>query len=280
MADVIWRRYVELWCEAASDARQPFTIMSHPDLAKKFDRYPSFDLGPLYDRMAEAAAAGGRMVEVNTSGAYYACAEMFPAPALLAAFRRAGVPCTVGCDSHDPANVARDIRRAYDLMYVAPERLADLLYLYGELRQSRRLAAAIVKAREAAPLQTISQLLDTVRPLVNPRQEKKELAQIFQALRIEVNGELSALSSFLEQARDSLRPGGRLAIITYHSLEDRLVKNFIKCGNIEGRQDKDFFGRVNAPLRAVNSKPIVPDAEEIERNPRSRSAKLRVAEKL
>ena len=161
-----------------------------------------------------------------------------------------------------------------------PERLADLLYLYGELRQSRRLAAAIVKAREAAPLQTISQLLDTVRPLVNPRQEKKELAQIFQALRIEVNGELSALSSFLEQARDSLRPGGRLAIITYHSLEDRLVKNFIKCGNIEGRQDKDFFGRVNAPLRAVNSKPIVPDAEEIERNPRSRSAKLRIAEKL
>ena len=161
-----------------------------------------------------------------------------------------------------------------------PERLADLLYLYGELRQSRRLAAAIVKAREAAPLQTISQLLDIVRPLVNPRQEKKELAQIFQALRIEVNGELSALSSFLEQARDSLRPGGRLAIITYHSLEDRLVKIFIKCGNIEGRQDKDFFGRVNAPLRAVNSKPIVPDAEEIERNPRSRSAKLRVAEKL
>ncbi len=161
----------------------------------------------------------------------------------------------------------------------SPERIADLLYLYGELRQSRRLAAAIVKAREAAPLQTISQLLDIVRPMVNPRQEKKELAQIFQALRIEVNGELSALSSFLEQACDALRPGGRLAIITYHSLEDRLVKNFIKCGNIEGRQDKDFFGRVNTPLRAVNNKPIVPDAEEVERNPRSRSAKLRVAEK-
>lgn len=160
------------------------------------------------------------------------------------------------------------------------ERLADIFYLYGELRQSRRLASAIVKAREAAPLKTITQLLDAVRPLVSPKQEKKELAQIFQALRIEVNGELSALTAFLEQAKDALRPGGRLAIITYHSLEDRLVKNFIKCGNIEGRQDKDFFGRVNAPLKAIGNKPITPDAEEIERNPRSRSAKLRTAEKL
>ncbi len=162
----------------------------------------------------------------------------------------------------------------------SPERLADIFYLYGELRQSRRLAAAVAKAREAAPLNTIFQLLDAVKPLVNPRQEKKELAQIFQALRIEVNSELSALTSFLTQAAESLRPGGRLAIITYHSLEDRLVKNFFKSGNIEGRLEKDFFGRTNAPLRQTVSRPIVPDADEIEANPRSRSAKLRVAEKL
>lgn len=116
MADAIWRRYVELWCEAASDARQPFTVMAHPDLAKKFDHYPSFDLGPLYDRMAEAAAAGGRMVEVNTSGSYYACAEMFPALPLLQRFARAQVPCTVGTDAHQPALVTRDIERGYDLM--------------------------------------------------------------------------------------------------------------------------------------------------------------------
>ena len=161
-----------------------------------------------------------------------------------------------------------------------PERLADIFYLYGELRQSRRLASAIVKARETAPLHTIACLLEVVRPLVNPRQEKKELAQIFQALRIEVNGELSALCAFLEQAAEALRPGGRLAIITYHSLEDRLVKNFIRCGNVEGRQEKDFFGRCDTPLKAVGNKPIVPDEAEIERNPRSRSAKLRVATKL
>ena len=117
--DAIWRRYGELWCEAASNASLPYDAMSHPDLAKKFGYYPSFSLERLYDEMAEAARAGGRMVEVNTSGGYYACTEMFPAPGLLAAFCRAGVPCTVGCDSHDPANVARDIERAYGLMYEA-----------------------------------------------------------------------------------------------------------------------------------------------------------------
>ena len=114
--DAIWRRYGELWCEAAADRSLRFDVMSHPDLAKKFGYYPSFDLGPLYEAMAEAAAAGGRMVEVNTSGGYYACAEMFPAPALLEAFCRAGVPCTVGTDAHVPVNVARDIRKAYGLM--------------------------------------------------------------------------------------------------------------------------------------------------------------------
>lgn len=160
------------------------------------------------------------------------------------------------------------------------ERLADIFYLYGELRQSRRLAAALVSARQRQPLTTIDQLLEAVKPLVSPRNEKKELAQIFQALRIEVNGELDALERLLRQATDALAPGGRLAIITYHSLEDRLVKNFMRTGNLEGKQDKDFFGRTNSPLKPLGSKPIVPDDDEIERNPRSRSAKLRVAEKL
>ena len=160
-----------------------------------------------------------------------------------------------------------------------PERLADLLYLYGELRQSRRLAAAIVKAREAAPLQTISQLLDIVRPLVNPRQEKKELAQIFQALRIEVNGEMDALHGLLTQSLRVLRTGGRLAVITYHSIEDRMVKNFIRSGNTRGEIDKDIFGNVHTPWKAVTRSPITPDEAEVEANPRSRSAKLRVAEK-
>lgn len=155
------------------------------------------------------------------------------------------------------------------------ERLADVLFLYGELRQSRRLAAAIVKSR---PLSTTGQLVDAVRPMLKPSQEKKELSMVFQALRIQVNGELDALQSLLSQSLEVLNPGGRLAIITYHSLEDRLVKNFMRAGNIEGKQEKDFFGRVCTPWRVVSGKPIVPSADEVERNPRSRSAKLRVAE--
>jgi 16S rRNA (cytosine1402-N4)-methyltransferase len=155
------------------------------------------------------------------------------------------------------------------------ERLADVLYLYGELRQSRRLAAAIVAAR---PLSTTGELVDAVRPLLKPSQEKKELSMVFQALRIEVNGELDALRKLLAQSLEVLNPGGRLAIITYHSLEDRLVKNFMRSGNVEGRQEKDFYGRVNTPWRVVTGKVIVPSEEEVARNPRSRSAKLRVAE--
>lgn len=167
---------------------------------------------------------------------------------------------------------ARDLLNTY-----SEERLADVLYLYGELRQSRRLAAAIVKAR---PLTTTSELLNVVRPLVKPAQEKKELSMVFQALRIEVNGELDALRKLLAQSIEVLNPGGRLAIITYHSLEDRLVKNFMRTGNVEGRQEKDFFGRVNTPWRVITGKVIVPDDAEVSRNPRSRSAKLRVAELL
>ena len=168
------------------------------------------------------------------------------------------------------AFTARELLNTY-----SEERLADVLYLYGELRQSRRLAAAIVKSR---PLMTTGELLNVVRPLVKPAQEKKELSMLFQALRIEVNGELDALRKLLSQSVEVLNPGGRLAIITYHSLEDRLVKNFMRTGNVEGRQEKDFYGRVNTPWRVITGKVIVPDAQEVERNPRSRSAKLRVAE--
>lgn len=166
---------------------------------------------------------------------------------------------------------ARDLLNTY-----SEERLADVLYLYGELKQSRRLAAALVKAR---PLSTTVQLVNAVRPLLKASQEKKELSMVFQALRIEVNGELDALSKLLAQSLEVLNPGGRLAVITYHSLEDRLVKNFMRAGNIEGKVEKDFYGRVNSPWRVVG-KVIAPSAEEIERNPRSRSAKLRVAELL
>lgn len=155
------------------------------------------------------------------------------------------------------------------------EQLAQVLYLYGELRQSRRLAAAIIKAR---PLSTTGELVAAVRPLLKPSQEKKELSMVFQALRIEVNGELDALRKLLNQSIEVLNPGGRLAIITYHSLEDRLVKNFMRTGNVEGRQEKDFFGRVDTPWRVLTGKVITPSEEEVQRNPRSRSAKLRIAE--
>ena len=159
------------------------------------------------------------------------------------------------------------------------EQLADVFYLYGELRQARRISKAVIKSREQKPFSTTSQLLDILKPLIKASAEKKELAQVFQALRIEVNDEMEALKRLLEQSVEVLIPGGRLAISTYHSLEDRLVKNFIRSGNVDGKQDKDFYGRVNRPLEAVNNKVIAPSAEEVERNPRSRSAKLRVAER-
>lgn len=173
-------------------------------------------------------------------------------------------------------------RTAADLLAtLSEEELANVLYLYGELKQSRRMASAIVKSREAGkPVHTTGELLELIKPMINPRQEKKELAMVFQALRIAVNGELTALEEFLMQACELLKPGGRLAIITYHSLEDRLVKNFMRSGNIRGEVEKDFFGRSASPLKMLGSKPMVPSAEEVERNPRSRSAKLRVAVKL
>lgn len=169
---------------------------------------------------------------------------------------------------------------AWLLANYTEQQLADVFYLYGELKNARKLASVIVKARNVSPIDTVERLLEVVKPLINPRQEKKELAMIFQALRIEVNGEIDVLKRFLQQALNELKPGGRLVIITYHSLEDRLVKNFMKTGNLRGEQEKDFYGRNLSPFKLLSSKPIVPSAEEVDRNPRSRSAKLRVALKL
>ena len=158
------------------------------------------------------------------------------------------------------------------------EQLADIFYLYGELKNARRIAAAIVKSRTAHPMLNTSDFLNTVQPLFPREREKKETAKLFQALRIEVNQEMAALKEMLAAATELLRPGGRLSVITYHSLEDRIVKNMMKAGNAEGNQQKDFYGRVESPLTAVG-KVIIPTAEEQASNPRSRSAKLRIAEK-
>ena len=159
------------------------------------------------------------------------------------------------------------------------ERLADVLHFYGELKNARRIAAVIARKRETQVLTTTQQLADAVQELFPKERGKKELTKLFQALRIEVNHEMEALKELLTAATELLRPGGRLSVITYHSLEDRLVKNLIKSGNVEGRVEQDFFGRVTAPLEAVNNKVIIPDEDEQTRNPRSRSAKLRIAEK-
>lgn len=159
------------------------------------------------------------------------------------------------------------------------ERLANIFYLYGELKNSRKLAAVLVKARTSQPIATIGEFLETIKPLFGKEREKKELAKVFQALRIEVNQEMEALKEMLATATQVLRPGGRLVVITYHSLEDRIVKNVMKTGNAEGKTEKDFYGNVQTPFRLVNNKVIVPDTGEVERNPRSRSAKLRIAEK-
>lgn len=158
------------------------------------------------------------------------------------------------------------------------EALSDVFYLYGELKISRKLAAVIAKSRAVKKITTIGELLEVVKPFIGKDKEKKFLAQVFQALRIEVNDEMRALKEMLQGTLKVLKPEGRLVVITYHSLEDRLVKNFLKTGNFEGKAEKDFFGNVNSPFRLVNTKVIVPTDAEIERNPRSRSAKLRIAE--
>jgi 16S rRNA (cytosine1402-N4)-methyltransferase len=159
------------------------------------------------------------------------------------------------------------------------ETLANVFYLYGELRSSRAIARAIVRGRNQKAIRTTSDFLDILKPFFSREKEKKYLAQAFQALRIEANAEMEALKEMLEQALELLNPGGRLVVITYHSLEDRLVKNFFKTGNFEGKVEKDFYGNIKTPFQAINNKVIIPDEEEIERNPRSRSAKLRIVEK-
>ena len=159
------------------------------------------------------------------------------------------------------------------------EQLADVFYLYGELKQARRIAAALVKARQQAPILTIGQLLRATEQIFAREREKKEVTKLFQALRIEVNHEMAALREMLLGACRLLRPGGRLSVITYHSLEDRIVKNVMRSGNAEGRVEQDFYGRIQSPLHLIYNRVITPSAEELEQNPRSRSAKLRIAEK-
>lgn len=160
------------------------------------------------------------------------------------------------------------------------EELARLFWLYGELKNGRRLANAIVRGRADHPIATVNDLITLVRPLIGANREKKDMAKVFQALRIEVNHEMEALHEMLDAAINCLKPGGRLVVLTYHSLEDRMVKNYMRSGNAEGKVEEDFFGNRLSPLRPVNNKVIVPDADEQERNPRSRSAKLRIAEKV
>lgn len=170
---------------------------------------------------------------------------------------------------------AADIIADYD-----KDQLTALMRLYTDLKRPGAVAAAIINARENNPILTTHQLCDAVRNTLNPRSEKKELAQVFQALRIEVNGEMQSLSRLLSQSLRLLKPGGRLAVITYHSIEDRMVKNFMRSGNVEGIVEKDLFGRTSSPFRLITRSPITPSDSEVEANPRSRSAKLRVAEKI
>lgn len=169
---------------------------------------------------------------------------------------------------------AADIVNDYD-----EEALANLFYLYGEIKQSRRLAAAVVKARLQQHIATTQDLLGILEPIFKREREKKDLAKVFQALRIEVNHEMDALKEMLKSATELLKPGGRLSVITYHSLEDRIVKNIMKTGNVEGKRIQDFYGRIETPFTLINNKVIVPSENEQQENPRSRSAKLRIAEK-
>ena len=170
---------------------------------------------------------------------------------------------------------AADILNEYD-----ETALIKIFRLYGELKNAAHLSTAIISSRQQRPFFTIADLLETIRPIIPHEREKKELARVFQALRIEVNHEMEALEALLEATLHVLKPGARLAVLTYHSLEDRMVKNFMRTGNVEGRMEQDFYGRRLSPLRPVNNKVIVPSTEEQTNNPRSRSAKLRIAEKL
>lgn len=170
---------------------------------------------------------------------------------------------------------AAEVLNTYD-----EERLAFVLHTFGELKNARQIARAVIKRRNTALFARISDLLELLQPFVGRDREKKDMAKAFQALRMEVNDETGALCRMLEEAISLLVPGGRLVVLTYHSIEDRIVKNYIRSGNAAGKVEQDFYGNRLVPLKAVNNKVIVPAEEEIERNPRSRSAKLRIAEKI
>lgn len=176
--------------------------------------------------------------------------------------------------NREGGRTAADILAGY-----SKEELERVLRDYTDLKRPGQIASAIIKRRETSPIETTGELAETVRGLMNPRSEKKDLAQVFQAIRIEVNGEMESLRRLLEQSLNVLRPGGRLAVITYHSIEDRIVKNFFRSGNLEGDIEKDLYGRVETPWEVITRSPITPDESEIERNPRSRSAKLRIGQK-
>lgn len=175
-------------------------------------------------------------------------------------------------------NTESKVTAASILNTYSEEDLANVFYLYGELHNSRKIARTIAQARAKEPIEKIFQFIEILKPYFGREKEKKDMARVFQALRIEVNQEMEVLRELLEQSLEILKPGGRIAILTYHSLEDRLVKNYFKSGNFEGKLEKDFYGNIIAPLKPVNNKVITATDEEVERNPRARSAKLRIAE--
>ncbi len=170
---------------------------------------------------------------------------------------------------------ASDILNEY-----SEEALADVFYLYGELKNARRIAAAICAYRQQQQIKTTADLTKATERLIRTEKEKKDMARLYQALRIEVNHEMDALRDMLRSATNLLAKEGRLSVITYHSLEDRIVKNVMKIGNVEGKVEQDFFGRISSPFRLVSNKVITPTEDEQQTNPRSRSAKLRIAEKI
>lgn len=218
-------------------------------------------------RYYEVEYIDGLLADLGVSSHHFDDAERgfsirFNAPLDMRMNKRAGM-------------TAADIVNNYD-----ERQLADVLYLYGELKQSRRIAAALCSYRQDKKIVTTADLLNATEKLFQREREKKEQTKMFQALRIEVNHEMDALRDMLKGATGLLAQGGRLSVITYHSLEDRIVKNVMKAGNAEGRVEQDFFGRINSPFRLVNGKVTTPSDEELERNPRSRSAKLRIAEKI
>ena len=218
-------------------------------------------------RYYEVEHIDGLLADLGVSSHHFDDAERgfsirFNAPLDMRMNKRAGM-------------TAADIVNNYD-----ERQLADVLYLYGELKQSRRIAAALCSYRQDKKIVTTADLLNATEKLFQREREKKEQTKMFQALRIEVNHEMDALRDMLKGATGLLAQGGRLSVITYHSLEDRIVKNVMKAGNAEGHVEQDFFGRINSPFRLVNGKVTTPSDEELERNPRSRSAKLRIAEKI